>query len=309
MNAQHPLLVIGGPTASGKTGLAIEVALRLRSEIVNADSRQIYIGMDIGTAKPTVEQRARVPHHLLDLRQPDEDFSLAEYVQLARSTIGSLHDRGVLPILVGGTGLYLRAITQGYGVPAAAPNPELRAALEAEARASGARGLVERLARLDPASAARIDPRNVRRVIRALEVSLQLGRPFSEMQRQAPEYHTLFVLLEGERVVLYARADARLQTMIAAGFAREVRALLDAGYRPDLPALSALGYRAMAAHVRGELTLAQAQETIMYQTHAYIRRQLTWFRRERDPHPVAIDAADPVAEVLSLVESELQCAA
>jgi tRNA dimethylallyltransferase len=309
MNAPHPLLVIGGPTASGKTGLAVEVALGLGGEIVNADSRQIYIGMDIGTAKPTAEQRARVPHHLLDLRRPDENFSLAEYVQLARSAIGSLHARGVLPILVGGTGLYLRAITQGYDVPAVAPDPDLRAALEAEARAGGAAALVERLACLDPASAARIHPRNIRRVIRALEVTLQLGRPFSETQRQTPDYRTLLVLLEGERSALYARADARLQAMIAAGFAQEVQTLLEAGYRPELPALSALGYRTMAAHVRGELTLAQAQETIMYQTHAYIRRQLTWFRRERDPHPVAIDAADPVTEVLSLVERELRCAA
>jgi tRNA dimethylallyltransferase len=146
-------------------------------------------------------------------------------------------------------------------------------------------------------------------VVRALEVTLQLGRPFSETRRQAPDYKTLFVLLEGERSELYTRADARLQAMITAGFAQEVGTLLAAGYRPDLPALSALGYRAMAAHVQDELTLAQAQETIRYQTHAYIRRQLTWFRREQDPHPLAIDATDLVAEVLSMVESQLRCAA
>ena len=276
-------------------------------EIINADSRQIYRGMDIGTAKPTAAQRKLVPHHLLDLRRPDEDFSLAEYVRLASSAIGSLHGRGVLPILVGGTGLYLRAVTQGYDVPPVPPNAELRASLEAEARAGGGAALVERLARLDPVSAARIDPHNTRRLIRALEVTLQLGRPFSDLQRQAPHYRTLFIVLQGERANLYARADARLEEMIAAGFADEVQSLLAAGYGPELPALSALGYREMVAHMRGEVTLAQAQEAIRYHTHAYIRRQLTWFRREHDAHLVGIDDGTATVTTLALVERALLC--
>jgi tRNA dimethylallyltransferase len=306
MSALPPLLIIGGPTASGKTVLAIEVARRLGGEIVNADSRQIYRGMDIGTAKPTAAQRAQAPHHLLDLRRPDEDFSLADYVQLARSIISLLQGRGILPILVGGTGLYLRAVTQGYDVPSVPPNPALRASLEAEARIDGGKGLLERLARLDPVSAARLDPHNIRRLIRAMEVTLQLGRPFSDLQRQAPHYRTLFVVLQGERAELYGRADRRLKAMIADGFADEARALLAADYGPELPALSALGYREMAGYVRGAVTLAQAQEAIRYQTHAYIRRQVTWFRRERDIRSVAMDGT-ATAATLALVERELLC--
>jgi tRNA dimethylallyltransferase len=308
MSAPPPLLVIGGPTASGKTGLAIDVARRLGGEIINADSRQVYRGMDIGTAKPSAAQRALAPHHLLDLRRPDEDFSLAGYVQLARDTIGALHGRGVLPILTGGTGLYLRAVTQGYDVPPVPPDLALRATLEAEARADGGAALLERLVSLDPVSAARIDPRNIRRLIRALEVTLQLGRPFSDLQQQVPQYRTLFIVLQGDRAELYARADRRLEAMIAAGFADEVRALLGAGYSPESPAFSALGYREMAAHVQGTLTLAQSQEAIRYQTHAYIRRQLTWFRREREAHPMSIDGGTALSDTLALVERALLCA-
>lgn len=301
--ARPPLLAIGGPTASGKTALAIELARALDGEIVNADSRQIYLGMECGTASPTAAQRAAVPHHLLDLVRPSDPFTLATYVDLAHRAIREIAARGRLPLLVGGTGLYLRAVTRGYRVPEVAPDPEWRRLLEREAAADGGAALVERLRAVDPQAAARIDPRNIRRLIRALEVSLHLGTPFSALQRQEPPYRSLTVILEGDRERLYARADARLAAMIAAGFEDEVARLLAAGYGPELPAFSALGYRELAASLRGELSREAAIERTRMGTHAFIRRQVTWFRGDRDARRLPVDAGDPLAGALDLVRA------
>ena len=206
------LVVIVGPTAAGKTALSIELAEALDGEIVSADSRQIYRSMDIGTAKATPEQRARIPHHLLDVVSPDAVLTLADYQRLAYAAIDAILARGRLPILVGGTGQYVRAIVEGWNIPAVAPRPELRAELEAKAQVEGASSLHGRLAQLDPVAASLIDYRNVRRVIRALEVCLATGRPISELQRKsAPAYRIKQIGVTRPRPELYARIDARVK--------------------------------------------------------------------------------------------------
>jgi len=229
------IVVVVGPTAAGKTDLAIALAAALGGEIISADSRQIYRGMDIGTAKATPEQRARAPHHLLDVVNPDQVLTLAEYQHMAYDAITGVQSRGLVPILAGGTGQYVRAVTEGWQIPAVAPDPALRAALEAEALEAGAEAFHARLAGLDPRAAARIDYRNVRRVIRALEVCLVTGRPISELQSKEPPpwragRRACWIGVTRPRPELYARIDARVDRMIAGGLVEEVRALAGAGY-------------------------------------------------------------------------------
>jgi tRNA dimethylallyltransferase len=289
-----PLLVIVGPTATGKTALALALAERLRGEraleVVSADSRQIYRLMDIATAKPTPTERARLPHHLLDVVWPDETYTLAQYQADATTAIADITRRGALPLLVGGTGLYVRAVVDGLAIPAVPPAPELRADLEAEAAAYGSAALHTRLAALDPEAAARIGPRNTRRLIRALEVTLLTGQPFSAQQGRRPTpYRPLPLGLTMDRAALYARADARIEGMLAAGLVEETRALVERGYDWSLPAMSSLGYREIGAYLRGEIALEAAVERFKLATHAYIRRQLTWFRA--DTRIIWLDAA------------------
>lgn len=278
-----PLVAIVGPTAVGKTALAIELAQAIQGEIVSADSRQIYRHMDIGTAKPTPAERAQVPHHLLDVVDPDQPMTLAEYQRLAYAAIEEIHRRERVPLLVGGTGLYVRAVLEGLRIPEVPPDPELRTRLEAEARALGAEALHARLAALDPVAARRVDPRNVRRVIRALEVCLRAGRPISELQEAIPPpYRILRVGLTRPRRELYARIDARVDAMIAAGLVEEVRSLLARGYGPELPAMSGLGYRQICRYLAGEQTLEEAIREIKRKTRRFVRQQQTWFRLD-DP--------------------------
>ncbi len=275
-----PLLVICGPTAGGKTDLALSLAHRFKGEIVNADSRQVYRHMDIGTAKPTPAQRATVPHHLFDLVDPDEPFTLATYLDLAHAAISAIHARGRLPMLVGGSGLYIRAVAQGYEVPRVVPDLALRAQLEADLAASGLDALVERLRRSDPGVAAAVDTRNPRRVIRAIEVAEAGAATSTSESASVPRYRALVIGLTANRAELHRRADRRVEAMVAAGFVDEVRALLARGYGADLPAMSSLGYREMIAHLDGRFTLDEAIQATKYATHRFIRRQLTWFRRE-----------------------------
>jgi tRNA dimethylallyltransferase len=289
-----PLLVLVGPTAAGKTALAIALAERLagemESEAVAADSRQIYRLMDVATAKPTPEERARLPHHLIDVVWPDESFTLAQYQEQANAAIADIWARGRLPLLVGGTGLYVRAVVDGLLIPAVAPSPELRAELEAEAAAHGPQALLARLAALDPGAAVRVDPHNVRRLVRALEVCILSGRPFSEQQGTRPTpYRPLLLGLTTERAALYARADIRVDAMLAAGLVEETRSLVERGYDWSLPSMSSLGYREIGAYLRGEATLDDAVARLKLDTHGYIRRQLTWFRG--DPRVVWLDAS------------------
>lgn len=273
-----PLVVLVGPTAVGKTDLAIHLAQALGGEIINADSRQIYRLMDIGTAKPTPAQQQAVPHHLIDLVFPDQTLSLAHIQPLAYQTIDVLHEHGVLPFLVGGTGQYITAIAEGWSIPQVPPDESRRQELESYSQQHGAQALHARLADVDPAAAASIDFRNVRRVIRALEICLTTGRRMSDIQRkQPPPYRILHLGLTLERANLYAQADRRVLQMMDAGFVQEVQALLARGYPPSLPAMSGLGYAEIVRFLQGQLTLEQAITDTQHATHDFIRRQYTWF--------------------------------
>ncbi len=292
-----PLLILVGPTAVGKTEVSLRLAQALDGEVVSADSRQVYRGMDIGTAKPSPAELAAVPHHLIDIKSPGEVISLGEYKQLAEACIADIQGRGRLPLLVGGTGQYVRAVVQGWTVPEVPPQPDLRAELAELAERAGKDALFARLQALDPASAARIDPRNLRRVIRAIEVTLVSGRPFSAWQTHVPPPFTpIQIGLTRPREQLYARADARIEGMFAAGFVAEVEKLLAAGYGPDSPGFSSLGYREVAAYLAGEHDLETAQLLIRRRTREFIRRQYNWFRLD-DPAINWFDLAESVVSI------------
>jgi tRNA dimethylallyltransferase len=280
-----PLIVLLGPTGVGKTALSLTLAERFNGEIVGADSRQIYRHMDIGTAKPTPAQRARVPHHLIDLCEPDEALSLADYQRLAYAAIDDIHRRGKVPFLVGGSALYLTAVVKGMRIPNVPPNPALRAELESFAQDKGHEALYRRLQDLDPATAEQIDARNVRRVVRALEIIITTGRPKSELEGfDPPPYRILQIGLDMPREQLYARIDARVHAMIAEGLVEETQDLLARDYPENLPALTSLGYREIVAYLRGTCTLEQAIEQIKIETHRFVRHQYTWFRRMKGVH-------------------------
>jgi len=272
------LLVLVGPTAVGKTATAIELAQQLNGEIVSADSRYLYIGLDIGTAKPTLAERARVPHHLIDVTTPDQPWTLAQVQAAAMAAIGDIHARGKLPLLVGGTGQYIRAITEGWQAPPAA-NPQLRAELETQLAHEGIEALAGRLRAVDPASAEKVDLRNPRRVIRALEVALTTGESFvSQRRKSPPPFRILTLGLTRPRPALYARIDARVEAMMQAGLLAETRALVEKGYGWELPALSALGYKQIGEHVRGACDLETAVQSIKRETRRFVRRQANWFK-------------------------------
>jgi tRNA dimethylallyltransferase len=284
-----------GATATGKTAAALALARRFDGEVVSADSRQIYRGMTIGTAAPTAAERAAVPHHLLAIRDPDEPFSLADYLGLARATIDGIHGRGRLPLVVGGTAQYVVALLEGWQAPPVPPDPALRARLEAE----GAPALHARLLAVDPAAAERIGPRNTRRLARALEVWTLTGRPISAWQAdRAPTYPALTLGLRLDRPTLHARIAARVDAMLAGGLVAEVEALLAADYQPDLPSFSSVGYREIAAFLRGEVTLAEARQRTIQATNRYVRHQEIWLRHL--PNVVWADGADPAAAVARL---------
>jgi tRNA dimethylallyltransferase len=273
--ADCSLVVIVGPTAVGKSALAVELCEQFDGEIVSADSRQIYRDLGVGTAKPTPRERSRVPHHLVGLITPDRQLSLAEYQELAYQAITGIHSRGRLPFLVGGTGQYVRAVVEGWTIPRVPPQPRLRQ----EMRERGPQALHARLAEVDPAAAARIDPRNVRRVIRALEVYEVTGQPISEAQKKhPPPYRILQLGLSMERQALYERADQRIECMIERGLLDEVRHLLAQGYGPDLSAMSGIGYAEMVKYLREEITLEEAVRRVKANTRRFIRHQYNWFR-------------------------------
>jgi tRNA dimethylallyltransferase len=286
------LVAIVGPTGTGKSAAALQLAQRLGGEIVNADSRQIYRGMNIGTAKPTPADRRLVRHHLYDIRDPRESYSLAQYRRDARATFEAIWDRGSFPWLVGGTPQYVWALLEDWQVPAVPPDPDLRAALQAAAAAEGPAALHARLATVDPAAAARIDPRNVRRVIRALEVHEKTGRPISESQAKGtPDFEFLLFAIDVARPELYRRVDERVDRMFAAGLVDEVRGLLESGVPPDAPAMSSIGYAQAVAHLQGRLPLDEAIERTKVATHRLIRSQDQWFRRD-DPRITRVRDAD-----------------
>jgi len=281
--SKRSLILLVGSTAVGKTELSLQLAERLNGEIVSADSRLFYRGMDIGTAKPTSEERNRVPHHLIDVAEPDEIWSLAMFQQAATEIIADIHARDKLPFLVGGTGQYIRAVTEGWTPPEVEPDPRLRGALEKLAKARGIYWLHERLKLNDPAAAEKIDPRNVRRTIRALEVILTTGIPFSGQRGQSDSpYDLLTIGLKRPREELYRRVDERIERMFEAGLLDEVKGLLDEGYSSDLPTMSAIGYRECFQVVEGQLNIEQAKVEMRRATRIFVRRQANWFK-EDDP--------------------------
>jgi tRNA dimethylallyltransferase len=283
-SSKPPLILIVGPTAVGKTELAIQLAEHLNGEIVSADSRLFYHGMDIGTAKPTSEEQRRVPHHLIDIADPDQILSLAVFQQKAREAIADIHTRNKIPLLVGGTGQYIRAVTEGWNPPEVKPDERLRDELGKIKEERGEYWLHEKLRGLDLVAAQKIDPRNFRRTIRALEVILTTGRKFSEQRRQSESsYRLLPIGLTRPRTELYARVDQRIEAMFANGFLEEVKSLLAKGYSPSLPTMSAIGYRECIRVVNGELNEEQAKAEIRRATRVFVRRQANWFK-ESDPN-------------------------
>ena len=273
------LVAIVGPTATGKSALALHLAKTLAAEIVNADSRQVYRHMDIGTAKPSNEDFTRIPHHLYNIVDPDEQFNLALYLESANAVVEDIRSRSKLPILVGGSGLYVWGFLEGMAIPHVPPIPDLRARLEAEAVTQGPQALHNRLNAVDPDAAATIDARNVRRVIRALEVFEISGVPFSkQVQKKGLDYPALIIGLTAPRDLLHSRSDARVHSMIEAGLVEEVRTLLARGCSPDLPSMSAVGYKQFGSYLSGRCTLEEATEKTKIETHRLIRHQAAWFK-------------------------------
>ncbi len=278
-----PLILIVGPTAVGKTELAIQLAEKFGGEIVSADSRLFYRGMNIGTAKPTGEEMARVPHHLIDIVNPDETLSLAVFQQKANEVIADVHRRSKLPFLVGGTGQYVRAVTEGWTPPEVMPDERLREVLEKLKDERGVDWLHDRLRILDPQAADKIDARNVRRTVRALEVILTTGRKFSAQRGQVDSpYQLVTIGLIRSREELYRRVDERIELMFANGFVDEVSGLLEKGYPPSLPSMSAIGYRETVRVAKGEWNVDQAKVEMRRMTRIFVRRQANWFK-ESDP--------------------------
>jgi tRNA dimethylallyltransferase len=269
-----------GQTAVGKTAQSIQLATAIDAEIISADSRQIYRQMDIGTAKATAVEQAAVPHHLIDVVDPDQPFTLAQYRNAALALIHEIHVRGKRVLVVGGTGQYLAALLEGWTIPELPPNDELRSALEAEAARDGGAGLYARLQLLDPVAAATIHPTNVRRVIRALEVCISTGQPFSTLrQTTSLTFRPHVYWIQADAPTLYARIDQRVDTMMDEGLVDEVSRLVSAGYDWSLPAMSGIGYREFAPWFAGEQSLDEVRQRIKFDTHAFARRQSTWFRR------------------------------
>lgn len=278
--AQQPVVVIIGPTAVGKTASAISVGQVLDAEIISADSRQVYQQMDIGTAKPTPDELAALPHHLIDVVPPDVRYNVADFKRDAARLIDEIHRRGKLPMIVGGTGQYITALIAGWQIPEVEPNPELRAELEAHAEKHGWEGLLERLREVDQVHAKQVDAKNLRRVIRAIEVSVESGRPYSDFRvKRPPPYTVLELGLTLGRDALYARADHRVEQMLEAGLVQEVERLVEAGYAWNLPSMSSLGYLQIGNYLQGKMTLDEAREDLCNATHHFIRRQYTWFRK------------------------------
>ncbi len=282
--------------------MAALLARTFNGEIISADSRQVYRYMDIGTAKPTAEERSAVPHHLIDVVDPDADFSVAVYQSLAADAIGRVLQSGKLPILVGGSGLYVWSMVEGWEIPRIEPDPGLRQRLEAQAAAEGGKSLYRELERVDQEAAASIDPRNTRRVIRALEIRYTTGRPGPERRlKKPPPFRTVILGLTAERQRLYQMIDQRVDRMMEQGLVQEVRALVKKGYGPGLPSMSSVGYKEIYQFVGGKMGLATAVHRMKFETHRFARHQYAWFRL-KDPriHWFDIDR-EPDAGALAAV--------
>ena len=280
------ILVICGPTASGKTALAVELALRHHGEVVSADSMQIYRRMDIGTAKPTPEEMGGVPHHMLDVADPEEDFSVARYVDMAAKCVDDILSRGKLPILAGGTGLYIDSLLSGRTFAPFQPDSPLRGELEEQLRREGGAAMLARLAQVDPDSAARLHPNDEKRIVRALEVYQSTGKTITqhnlETQAIPPRYDALTLALAFERREdMWSRIDRRVDQMMDQGLVAEVQGLLDSGVPAKCTAMQAIGYKEMAAALLSGGDVRAAAEEIQLRSRQYAKRQLTWFKRNK----------------------------
>jgi tRNA dimethylallyltransferase len=306
-----PLIVIAGPTAVGKTDLAIRLAESLDSEIISADSMQVYKYMDIGTAKPTLEQQRMVKHHLIDIVDPSQDFSVADYQTLFNQAVDMLHHKGKIPLVVGGTGLYIRACLRSFSFSDPGPDQELRQKLREETTDSeGMNALYEQLKKVDPLTAERIHPNDHHRIIRALEVYLRTGIPFSKSQKDQPlnsKYQTIYLFLDRNRDELYHRIENRVDQMLDQGLIEEVEELLQKGYSPQLKAMQGLGYQQINQYLQNTISFDEARNLIKQKTRNYAKRQLTWFRKEPVDQWVNISGKNEefFGEILNYIEGRL----
>ncbi|MDA8353590.1 MAG: tRNA (adenosine(37)-N6)-dimethylallyltransferase MiaA [Firmicutes bacterium] len=299
---REALLVIIGPTAVGKTKLSLELAQSFRGEIISGDSMQVYRYMDIGTAKASPEERKGIPHHLIDRFDPDYPFSVEEFQRLADELITEINKRGHLPMLVGGTGLYVQAVTHGYRLPGVQEDPAFREEMHRLADEKGNQALHARLQQVDPEAAERLHPNDRRRTIRALEIHRAMGKPLSQIQRaDPPDRRTLWIGLTMPRELLYQRIDQRVDQMMEQGLLDEVAALRRMGYDTDLVSMQALGYKELMMHLKGEMTLEEAVRLIKGRTRKFAKRQLSWFRRLTEIHWFDMTDKNSGEEIRTLV--------
>ena len=301
---KEKVLVILGPTATGKSHCAIEIAEKYNGEIISGDSMLVYKGMDIGTAKPTAEELAAVPHHLVNILPPDASFSVVDFKQQAERLITEITARGHLPIIAGGTGLYIKALLEGYAFNEAEEDSELRRELEREATEQGAQALHERLRELAPQEAERIHPNNVRRVIRALESALQ-GESVNQYGAAEMPYNALVVGLNMDRQALYARINKRVDLMLEDGLEQEVHGLLEQGVHPDCQSMQSIGYRQMVWYIDAGMPYADAVEKLKQATRNFAKRQLTWYKKMPYIHWLQLDAEPDYAQAVAQIESLL----
>lgn len=298
-----PLIILSGPTASGKTALTLDLARHFPIEVISADSRQVYRGMDIGTAKATAQERALVPHHLIDVVDPDQSFCVSDFCRLASRAIADIQGRGRVPLVAGGTGLYIQALTAGL-LDAPGEDPSLRAGLLQIEQEQGPEALHRILAEVDSELASRLHPRDRVRIVRGIEVQAITGIPLSKLQKEhgfsEQPYRVLKLALAPEREQLYERIDRRVESMMEQGLVEETRALLNAGFSPDLKAMQTIGYRECLAHLRGEMDLVQAIERIQRDTRRYAKRQMTWFRKDKSI--IWVDSLPEFARIHSFID-------
>lgn len=303
--SEIPLIVVAGPTASGKTGLAIDIANYVGGEIVSADSMQIYKYMDIGTAKPTEEEQERAVHHLIDFLEPDDEFSVADYTELAHKTIADITSRGKIAVMAGGTGLYINSVVNDVTFGEMDTDYELREELHKIAEEKGSEYLLSMLAEFDEVSAKRLHPNNLRRIIRAIEFYRVTGKPISQHQEETKQvksrYNPLMLCIDWDREALYDRINRRVDIMINEGLVDEVKRLMDMGYTKDINSMKGIGYKEVMDYLNGETTLEEAVEIIKQSSRRYAKRQLTWFRRDERIHYVTSE--NPFAEAKVLIDS------
>lgn len=304
---KQKLVIVAGPTASGKTGLSIEIAKHFNGEIIGADSMQIYKYMDIGTAKPTAEERAEVPHHMVDFLEPNEEYSVADYTEQAHEVIEEIASRGKLPVMCGGTGLYINSVADDVTFGDFETNYELRDSLQTIAEKEGSQKLLDMLAEFDKTSAERLHPNNLRRIIRAIEFYKSTGIPISEHQRMTKEkesrYAPIMVSIDWDRQELYDRINRRVDIMLEEGLFNEVKSLMDKGYTQALNSMKGIGYKEVIDCIEGRMSYEATVELIKQSSRRYAKRQLTWFRRDKRIHWVS--SRNPVEETFEFIKGQL----